>query len=115
MSFENIPNVDSAEFEKILEENGWTKKEDTAQSDCCCDGACSFESKDEKTSWKEKFTLKNAVNAVDAWSMEHPGLSLVIFLGGSSFLMYKFGQSFIAGAVHKGNLKTIRYIDRLGR
>lgn len=111
MSTENIPNVNSEEFEKILEENGWTKKKEPVETDRCNVCECGSE----KKSLKDKLTLKNIVNAIDEWSMEHPGLSLAIFFGSSSFFVYKLGQSFIAGAVHKGNLKTIRYLDKIGR
>lgn len=112
MSIENVPNVNSEEFEKILEEHGWIKKEVETEDKCCCDGNCSCNNSEEKTSQNDKFELKDAISE---WSMKHPSLSFAIFLGGASLIAYKISQSFIAGAIHKGNLKTIRYLDRIGR
>lgn len=64
------------------------------------------------TSNKEKSVATRVIEKIDKWSMKHPGLSLLIFFGGGSFLAYKISQSFVAGAVFKGNIKTLRYMER---
>ena len=121
MSLENVPDVNSEEFAEFLEKNGFEGKflnncnkitnEEKFLNNC---NKITNEQKD-RISLKEKFNVKNIIKKIDQWSMNHPGTSLVIFFGGSGLICYKILQAFVAGAVFKGNVKTLRYISKISR
>lgn len=97
-----IPNVDSEEFEAFLKEHGFDriksepiKNIPTSNND------------------KKRFDIKKYISAIDQWSLQHPGFTLAIIIFGGTIVSYKVFQSFVAGSVFKGNLKTLKYLNRL--
>lgn len=108
MSLENVPNVNSEEFAEFLRKNGLDER------DLIADVIGDSEKK-EYIHLKERFSAANIIEKIDQWSMNNPGASLIIFFGGSGFICYKILQMFIAGAIFKANLKTLKYISKISR
>lgn len=117
MSLENVPDVNSEEFTEFLEKNGFEEKFLNDYNDIKKRIADTLEDgqKKDHVSLKEKFSAKNIIEKIDTWSMNHPGTSLIIFFGGSGLICYKILQAFVAGAIFKGNLKTLKYISKISR
>lgn len=99
-NYGDIPDVDSEEFKKFIKDHGFEAKEYAPTN---------------KVSTNNTSFGQAVSNKVEKWCTEHSGLTFAIVIGGSTILSYKLLQSFVAKAVFKGNLKTLRYLERLGR
>ena len=115
-SLKNVPNVNSKEFEKFLEDNGFNKNvfnEDFINNLEAID-ELSNSLKDNPTpdQPKNESIGKILFKIVDNWCMKNPGPSLAIILGGSAFICYKLTVGILSQAIFKGNLKTSRYFDK---
>lgn len=120
-SLKDVPNVNSKEFEKFLEDNGFDKKsvmsrmtyneafnEDFTNK---LEDVLNNSLKDDPIpdQPKKESIGKVLFKIVDNWCMKNPGPSLAIILGGSAFICYKMTVAILSQAVFKGNLKTNRY------
>lgn len=104
--FNNVSYIDSEEFKKFLDDNGFDKKIfDKHSTDKLADAPTLNQQKKQSIG-------KRLLNIIDNWCIKHPGASLIIVLGGSTFICYKMSVGIISQAVFKGNLKTSRYFDR---
>ena len=112
-NLKDVPNVDSKEFEKFLEDNGFDKKifnDFTNKSEDALNNSI----KDDPTpdQPKKESIGKILFKIVDNWCTKNPGPSMAIVLGGSAFICYKMTIGILSQAVFKGNLKTSRYFDK---
>ena len=113
-SFKSDPNANSKEFEKFLEDNGFSKvlfDEDFTNK---FEDALNNSFKDDHTpNQPKKKSIGNILfEFIENWCMKNPGPSLAIILGGSAFICYKMTVGILSQAVFKGNLKTSRYFDK---
>ena len=113
-SLKDVPNVNSKEFKKFLEDNGFSKvlfdedctnKFEDTLSDSLDDNSTPNQPKKESIG-------KTLFEFIENWCMKNPGPSLAIILGGSAFICYKMTVGILSQAVFKGNLKTSRYFDK---
>ena len=113
-SLKDVPNVNSKEFKKFLEDNGFDKNlfnEDFTNK--LEDALNNSLNDDPVTDQPKKESIgKILFKVVDNWCMKNPGPSLAIILGGSAFICYKMTVGILSQAVFKGNLKTSRYFDK---
>ena len=109
-SLKNVPYVDSKEFEKFLEDNGFDKKifNEVTTNKLGGNPNDSLKNDPKPDQSKKEFISK----IVNNWCIKNPGPSLAIVLGGSAFICYKIIVGIISQAVFKGNLKTSRYFDK---
>lgn len=119
-SLKDVPNINSKEFEKFLEDNGFDKKsvmsrmtytEDFTNN---LDDVLNNSTKDDPIpdQPKKESIGKILFGIVSDWCMKNPGPSLAIFLGGSTLICYKITVAILSQAVFKGNIKTSRYFDK---
>lgn len=113
-SLKGDPNANSKEFEKFLEDNGFSKvlfDEDFTNK---FEDALNNSFKDDPTPKqpKKESIGKILFEFIENWCMKNPGPSLAIILGGSVFICYKMTVGILSQAVFKGNLKTSRYFDK---
>ena len=103
----DIPNVNSEEFDKFLKEHGFERKENTPIKNV-------YIGSDLNKNVKVVNSDETA-NIVEKFIVDHYGIILLLVSGVSIFTVYKLLQSFISGAVFKGNLKTIKYLEKFVR
>lgn len=113
-SLKDVPDVNSKEFEKFLEDNGFGKDLFNEDYTNKFEDAVSNSLNDDHTpnQPKKESTGMSLFNFVENWCMKNPGPSLAIILGGSAFICYKMTVGILSQAVFKGNLKTSRYFDK---
>lgn len=114
-NLEDVPDINSKEFEKFLEDNGFDKKlfnEDlsTYKLDDALHHSLNY---NPEPNQPEKESIgKTLFKIVDNWCSKNSGPSMAIVLGGSVFICYKMIVGILSQAVFKGNLKTSRYFDK---
>ena len=113
-SLKDVPNINSKEFEKFLEDNNFDKMVFNVDFTNKHEDDLNNPSENNSTTNQPKKAsiVKIIFKIVDNWCMENPGPSLAIFLGGSAFICYKMTVGIISQAVFKGNIKTSRYFDK---
>lgn len=105
MSYSNnlkdVPNVNSEEFEKFLKDNNFDKL------------VSDNDKKDFEVFAKNGKPIGNILlDMIDKFITKHPVASAGIIASGATYISCSIFVRLIAQGVFKGNLKTIKYIDK---
>lgn len=83
-----------------------------AEAECCTNDKNPSNVYEDATHRYTKVDKDYVIKAFNNWIDKHPGISIATIASLGLLISFKLFQAFYAGAIYKGNVRTIKYLKK---